>query len=104
METDCIGGCEKKVNNERSQALLGTTNLFRKLRREESATKERTKAKMLLIFERLLLLYRENNCAVYLPFSIGTVWPYHKNGTTIRYFPLVNNQKNFTAVVRLHLR
>ena len=45
MQTDCIGGCEKKVNAERSQALLGTTNLFRKLQREESADKERTKAK-----------------------------------------------------------
>ena len=44
MQTDCIGGCEKKVNTERSQALLGTTNLFRKLRREESAAKERTKS------------------------------------------------------------
>ena len=43
------GGCEKKVNAERSQSLLGTTNLFRKLRREESAAKERTKAKTLLI-------------------------------------------------------
>ena len=48
MQTDCIGGCEKKVNTERSKALLGTTNLFRKLRREESAAKERSKAKMLL--------------------------------------------------------
>ena len=89
MQTDCIGGCEKKVNTERSQALLGTTNLFRKLRREESAAKERTKAKMLLIFARLLLPYRENGCAVYLTFSIGTVRPYRKNGT---------------AVVRSHLR
>ena len=60
MQTDCIGGCEKKVNTERSQALLGTTNLFRKLRREESAAKERTKAKTLLIFaprERLCRLF-----------------------------------------------
>ena len=73
MQTDCIGGCEKKDNTERSQALLGTTNLFRKLRREESAAKERTKAKTLLIFARLLLPYHENGCAVYLPFSIGTV-------------------------------
>ena len=80
MQTDCIGGCEKKVNTERSQALLGTTNLFRKLRREESAAKERTKAKTLLIFARR---------AIYLPFSIGTVRPYRKNGT---------------AVVRSHLR
>ena len=88
MQTDCIGGCEKKVDTERSQALLGTTNFFRKLRREESAAKERTKAKTLLIFARLLP-YRENGCAIDLPFSIGTVWPYRKNGT---------------AVVRSHLR
>ena len=65
MQTDCIGGCEKKVNAERSQALLGTTNLYRKLRREESAAKERTKAKKLLIFARLLLPYRENSCTWY---------------------------------------
>ena len=58
MQTDCIGVCEKKVNTERSQASLGTTNLFRKLRREESAAKERTKAKKLLIIARLLLPYR----------------------------------------------
>ena len=64
IQTDCVHGCEKKVNAERSQALLGTTNLFRKLRREESAAKERAKAKKLLIFERLLLPYRENGCAV----------------------------------------
>ena len=83
MQTDCIGDCEKKVNTERSQALLGTTNLLRKLRREESAAKERTKAKMLLIFARLLLPYCENGCAVYLPFSIGTVRPYRKNGTAV---------------------
>ena len=88
MQTDCIGGCEKKVNTERSQALLGTTNLFRKLQREESAAKERTKAKT-LIFARLLLPYRKNGCAVYLPFSIGTVQPYRSYGT---------------AVVRSHLR
>ena len=89
MQTDCIGGCEKKVNIERSQALLGTANLFRKLRREESAAKERTKAKTLLIFARLLLPYRENGCAVYLPFSIGTVRPYRSYGM---------------AVVRSHVR
>ena len=83
MQTDSIGGCEKKVNTDRSQAMLGTTNFFRKLRREELAAKERTKAKMLLIFARLLLPYRENGCAVYLPFSIGTVWPYHKNGAVV---------------------
>ena len=83
MQTDCIGGCEKKVNTERSQALLGTTNLFRKLRREESAVKERTKAKTLLIFTCQLLPYRKNGCAVYLPFSIGTVWPYRKNCTAV---------------------
>ena len=71
MQTDCIGGREKKVNAGRSQALLGTTNLFRKLRREESAAKERTKAKKLLIFVRLLLPYCENGCAICLPFSIG---------------------------------
>ena len=75
MQTDCIGGCEKKVNAERSQALLGTTNLFRKLRREESQAKGRTKAKKLLIFLRLLLPYHENSCAVCLSFSIGTVRP-----------------------------
>ena len=79
MQTDCIGGCEKKVNTERSQALLCTTNLFRKLRQEELAAKERTKAKTLQIFARLLLPYREDDCAVYLPFSIGTAWPYRKN-------------------------
>ena len=47
IQTDshCISGCEKKVNAERSQALLGTTNLFRKLQREELGAKERTKAK-----------------------------------------------------------
>ena len=89
MQIDCIGGCEKKVNTERSQALLGTTNLFRKLRREELAAKERTKAKTLLRFARLLLLYRKNGCAVDLPFSIGTVQPYRKNST---------------AIVRSHLR
>ena len=89
MQTDCIGGCEKKINTERSHALLDTTNLFRKLRREESAAKERTKAKTLLIFARLLLPYRENGCAICLPFSIGTVRPYRKNSM---------------AVVRLHLR
>ena len=83
MQTDCIGSCEKKVNSERSQALLGATNLFRKLRREQSAAKERTKSKMLLIFARLLLLYRENGCAVYLTFSIGSVGPYRKNGTAV---------------------
>ena len=83
MQTDCIVGCEKKVNTERSQALLGTTNLIRKLRLEESAAKERTKAKTLLRFARLLLLYRENGCAVDLPFSIGTVRPYRKNGTGV---------------------
>ena len=83
MQTDRIGGCEKKVNTERSQALVGTTNLFRKLRRGESAAKERTKAKMLLIFAHLLLPYRENGCAVYLPFSIGTVRPDLKNGTAV---------------------
>ena len=83
MQTDCIGGCEKKVNAERSQALLVTTNLFRKLRQEESAAKERTKAKMLLIFARLLLPYRENGCAVYLPFSIGTVRPYRSYVTAV---------------------
>ena len=66
----------KKVNTERSQALLGTTNLFGKLRREESTAKERTKAKKLLISARLLLPYRENGCAVCLPFSIGAVRPY----------------------------
>ena len=59
MQTDCIGGCQKKVNTERSQALLGTTNLLRKLRQEESAAKERTKAKMLLIFARLFAVLRE---------------------------------------------
>ena len=80
MQTDCVGSCEKKVNTERSPALLGTTNLFRKLRQEESAAKERTKAKTLLIFARLLLPYRENCCAVYWPFSIETVQPYHNNG------------------------
>ena len=89
MQTDCIGGCEKKVNTEKSQALLGTPNLFRKLRREESAAKVRTKSKTLLIFACLLLPYRENGCAIYLPFSIGTVRPYRKNGM---------------AVVRSHLR
>ena len=83
MQTDCIGGCEKKVNTEISQALLDATNLFRKLRREESAAKERTKAKTLLIFARVLLPYRENGCAIYLPFSIGTVRPYRKNGMAI---------------------
>ena len=83
MQTDCIGGCEKKVNAERSQALLVTTNLFRKLRQEESAAKERTKAKMLLIFARLLLPYRENGCAVYLPFSIGTVRLYRSYVTAV---------------------
>ena len=85
MHTDRIGGCEKQVNTERSQALLGTTNLFRKLWREESAVKERTKtkAKMLLIFARLLLPYSKNGCAVNLPFSKGTVRPYHKNGTAV---------------------
>ena len=65
MQTDCIGGCEKKVNTERSQALLGTTNLFRKLWREESAAKERTKAKMLLIFARLS---RERLCCLFAIF------------------------------------
>ena len=89
MQTDCIGGCEKKDNTERSQALLVTTNLFRKLRREESAAEERTKSKKLLIFARLLLPYRENGCAIYLPFSIGTVQPYRKNGTAV--VRLVNN-------------
>ena len=89
MQTDCIGGCEKKVDTERSQALLGTTNLFRKLRREESAAKERTKAITLLILACLLLPYRENGCAVYLTFCIGTVRPYRSYGT---------------AVVRSHLR
>ena len=83
MQIDCIGSCEKKVNTERSQALLGTTNLFRKLRREELAAKERTKAKMLLRFAHLLLPYHENGCAVDLPFSIGTVRPYRKNGTAV---------------------
>ena len=62
---------------------IGTTNPFRKLRREESAAKERTKAKKLLIFARLILLYHENGCAVCLPFSIGTVRPYSKNGTAV---------------------
>ena len=70
IQTDCIGGCEKKVNAERSQASLGTTNLFRKLRQEESAAKERTKAKKLLIFACLLLPYRANGRTVCLPFSI----------------------------------
>ena len=83
IQTDRIAGCEKKVNAERYQALLGTTNLFRKLRREELAAKERTKAKKLLIFARLLLPYRENGCAICLPFSIVTVRPYRKNGTAI---------------------
>ena len=73
----------KKVNAERSQALLGTTKLLRKLRREESASKERTKAKKLLIFAHLLLPYRKNSCVVCLPFSIGTVRPYCKNGTAV---------------------
>ena len=87
MQTDCIGGCEKKVNTEISQALLGTTNLFRKLRREESADKGRTKAKTLIIFARLLLPYCENGCAFYLSFSIGTAGrstftPSFKNGLT----------------------
>ena len=81
---DGIGGCEKKVNATRSQALLGTTNLFRKLRQKESAAKERTKAKKLLIvFACLLLPYCENGCAVCLPFSIGTVRPYRKNSTAL---------------------
>ena len=88
MQTDCLGGCEKKVNTERCQALLGTTNLFRKLRQEELAAKERTKAKTLLIFARLLLPYRENGCAIYLPFSIGTVRPYRKDGTAVVRSPL----------------
>ena len=82
MQTDCIGGCEKKVNAERSQTLLVTTNLFRKLRREESAAKERTKARKLLIFARLLP-YRENGCAICLPFSIGTVRLYCKNSMDV---------------------
>ena len=86
MQTDCIGGCEKKVNTERSQALLGTTNLFRKLRREESSAKERTKAKKLVMFARLLLPYRENGCAVDLPFSIGTIRSYHGRSTFRRSF------------------
>ena len=56
-----IGGCEKKVNAERSQALLGTT---RKLQREELAAKETTKAKKLLIIAHLLLQYRANGWAI----------------------------------------
>ena len=63
--------------------MQGTTNLSRKLRREELEAKERTKAIKLLIFARLLLPYRENRCAVCLPFSIGTVRPYRKNGTAV---------------------
>ena len=40
-------------------------------------------AKKLLIFAGLFLPYRANGCAVCLSFSIGTVWPYHKNGTAV---------------------
>ena len=68
MQTDCIGGLEKKVNTERSQALLGTTNLFRKLRREESAAKERTKAKTLLIFASIIAIPRERLCRLFAIF------------------------------------
>ena len=63
MQTDCIGGCEKKVNTERSQALLGTTNLFRKLRREESAAKERTKSQnVTTIRASIIAVPRERLC------------------------------------------
>ena len=51
---------------------IGTTNLFRKLRQEESAAKK-AKAKKLLIFAHLLLPYHANGCAICLPISIGTV-------------------------------
>ena len=69
MQTDCIGGCEKKVNTERSQAYLGTTNFFRKLRREESAAKERTKAKTLLISRAsIIAVLRERLCRLFAIF------------------------------------
>ena len=64
---DChsISGCEKKVCAEKSQALLGT---------KESAAKERTKAKKLLILSRQLLPYHTNGWAICLPFCIGTTF------------------------------
>ena len=69
MQTDCIGGCEKKVDAERSQALLGTTNLFRKLRREESAANERTKAKKVTnIGASIIAVPREWLCRLFAIF------------------------------------
>ena len=69
--------------------------LFQKLRREEPAAKERTKAKKLLKVARQLLAYHENGFAVYLPFSIGTVRPYHKNGTAVVRLDIRQKQTNY---------
>ena len=76
-----VGGCEKKVNTERSQALLvGTTNFSENFSEKNRQLKKEQKPK-LLIFACLLLPYRVNSCAVFL--FLGTAWPYRKNGTAV---------------------
>ena len=67
MQTDCIGSCEKKVNTEISQALLGTTNLFR-IRREESAAKEEQKPKHYYIRASIIAVPRERLCRLFAIF------------------------------------
>ena len=43
--------------------------------------------------------YRENGCAVYLPFSIETVRPYSKNGTTVVRSHLRSKNRLTTATI-----
>ena len=70
MQTDYVGCCEKKVNTGRSQALLGTTNLFRKLRREESAAKKnKTKSHNVTnIHASIIAVPRERLCHLFAIF------------------------------------
>ena len=45
MQTDCIGGCEKKVNTEISQALLDATNLSESFGEKNRQLKKEQKPK-----------------------------------------------------------
>ena len=75
------------------------TRYFRKLLREESAAKKKNKSQKLLIFARLLLLYHANGCVICLPFSIGTVRLYRKNGMAIEHLDVRFKNVLTTATV-----